>query len=69
MPNREAECDNRHFWEVSIAEHLGLSDGVGKGGGSLQRRRDSCYPSLTEEPHVTVQSERVGKGVGPPSSL
>ena len=29
VPTREAEWDNRHFWEVSNAEHLALSDGVG----------------------------------------
>ena len=29
VPAREAEWDNRHFWEVSNAEHLALSDGVG----------------------------------------
>ena len=29
VPVREAEWDNRHFWEVSNAEHLALSDGVG----------------------------------------
>ena len=28
VPTREAEWDNRHFWEVSNAEHLALSDGV-----------------------------------------
>ncbi len=29
VPVREAEWDNRHFWEVSNAEHLALSDSVG----------------------------------------
>jgi glycine cleavage system aminomethyltransferase T len=29
VPTRAAEWDNRHFWEVSNAEHLALSDGVG----------------------------------------
>ena len=29
VPVREAEWDNRHFWEVSNAEQLAMSDGVG----------------------------------------
>jgi glycine cleavage system aminomethyltransferase T len=29
VPAREAEWDNRHFWEVSNAEQLAMSDGVG----------------------------------------
>ena len=29
VPTREAEWDNRHFWEVSNAEQLAMSDGVG----------------------------------------
>ena len=29
VPEREAEWDNRHFWRVSNAEHLEMSENVG----------------------------------------